>query len=444
MSRKIVGVTVGTPTSPSRMAEGIKPVSYGQQDLTEDQKASARQNIGAVGVDENGEVKLPGSNLLISRLEVSDETGDNGFVIEPGENDDEYAVAHLYGVRGDEAVRLNHIAPGHEDSDAVNVAQLNERTEYDGFVDEDISSTLTIETGYFYSKALKKLETSAGDYACTPLIPVTAGDKFKITSTYGYDQVLVAEFNSAKTMVSYNGQIDGSSAEVKDYEYTVPSGVSYIAIGSRYQTTKPMVVKKVVVDTVKHRIAELEKGNPGGGTGKLSKLTFTGAVSAEYDGSEEVEVNIPEGGAGGGAEWELFDTITLEEAVSDFGFGRPNLEGENAFRDKGYKRLLLRITLPKADADSTAAFVIGFNTWGGGQTYSFPSLFVLQKAWENTINVLAEMITDKYTLIRVSRATGEFAIGNKGNDYITDKFSYFRLINNYPAGSTITIWGSKK
>ena len=30
------------------------------------------------------------------------------------------------------------------------------------------------------------------------------------------------------------------------------------------------------------------------------KLTFTGAVSAEYDGSEAVEVNIPEGGSGGG------------------------------------------------------------------------------------------------------------------------------------------------
>ena len=30
------------------------------------------------------------------------------------------------------------------------------------------------------------------------------------------------------------------------------------------------------------------------------KLTFTGAVSAEYDGSAEVEVNIPEGGTGGG------------------------------------------------------------------------------------------------------------------------------------------------
>lgn len=31
-----------------------------------------------------------------------------------------------------------------------------------------------------------------------------------------------------------------------------------------------------------------------------NKLTFSGAVSAEYDGSEPVNVNIPQGGGGGG------------------------------------------------------------------------------------------------------------------------------------------------
>ena len=35
------------------------------------------------------------------------------------------------------------------------------------------------------------------------------------------------------------------------------------------------------------------------------KLTFSGAVSAEYDGSKEVIVNIPEGGSGGNADYEL-------------------------------------------------------------------------------------------------------------------------------------------
>lgn len=48
-----------------------------------------------------------------------------------------------------------------------------------------------------------------------------------------------------------------------------------------------------------------------------NKLTFTGAVSAEYDGSEAVSVEIPEGGGGGESEWKLINTITLTEAVRE-------------------------------------------------------------------------------------------------------------------------------
>ena len=41
------------------------------------------------------------------------------------------------------------------------------------------------------------------------------------------------------------------------------------------------------------------------------KLTFSGAVSAEYDGSKEVIVKIPEGGSGGGSEWTKIGEVTL-------------------------------------------------------------------------------------------------------------------------------------
>ena len=52
MNRKIIGVTVGTPTSPKKMAEELKPVLYTAQDLTEDQKAQARENIGAATIED--------------------------------------------------------------------------------------------------------------------------------------------------------------------------------------------------------------------------------------------------------------------------------------------------------------------------------------------------------------------------------------------------------
>ena len=44
------------------------------------------------------------------------------------------------------------------------------------------------------------------------------------------------------------------------------------------------------------RIKQLKLANP-------NKLTFTGASTAEYDGSASVVVNIPTGGSGSGAAW---------------------------------------------------------------------------------------------------------------------------------------------
>ena len=46
-----------------------------------------------------------------------------------------------------------------------------------------------------------------------------------------------------------------------------------------------------------------------------NKLTFTGAVSAEYDGSAAVSVEIPEGG--GVDDWKMIADITTEEEISN-------------------------------------------------------------------------------------------------------------------------------
>lgn len=45
-------------------------------------------------------------------------------------------------------------------------------------------------------------------------------------------------------------------------------------------------------------------------------LTFTGAVSATYDGSEPVTVEIPSGGSGGVDSWELVNSVTTSEEVA--------------------------------------------------------------------------------------------------------------------------------
>lgn len=53
---KIIGVTVGTPTSPTKMEKEMGAVTCKPQVLTVAQKAQARDNIDAVGVDEIGDL----------------------------------------------------------------------------------------------------------------------------------------------------------------------------------------------------------------------------------------------------------------------------------------------------------------------------------------------------------------------------------------------------
>lgn len=47
-------------------------------------------------------------------------------------------------------------------------------------------------------------------------------------------------------------------------------------------------------------------------------LTFTGAVTGSYDGSEAVSVEIPSGGSGGSDAWSLIDHITAEYAAINY------------------------------------------------------------------------------------------------------------------------------
>ncbi|MBR5199247.1 MAG: hypothetical protein IKW20_05400 [Bacteroidales bacterium] len=245
-------------------------VLYTEQELTEDQKASARQNIGAASNDstlKKDEEASVSSIKILHSPESSDAIFAEGSIVR---NEDSLEVNALT-LRGDweggidlDSVIIRNVHAGEKPTDAVNVAQLNGIVEYEGvYVDDDITSTLTFEKGYYYGTNVK-FKDSNGNVHCTNFIPVKAGDKFKITTTYGWNAVVVAEFDSVQTQVGYREKAEGQAA-VTDYEYTVPSGVSYIVINSRYQETKPMVLKKVVVDSVKHRIAELEKN--GGGSG---------------------------------------------------------------------------------------------------------------------------------------------------------------------------------
>ena len=69
-------------------------------------------------------------------------------------------------------------------------------------------------------------------------------------------------------------------------------------------------------------------------------LTFTGAVTATYDGSAPLTVNIPsgEGGSGGAVSWKLIRTINIVSGTSEYSFNTDN--NGNAFKVKNFLILI--------------------------------------------------------------------------------------------------------
>ena len=374
------------------------------------------------------------------RVDASVVTAVDG--IEPDENGNVKTSAVSYNKRQSLDITQKELA--RKNINAASVDDVIERTEYDGFVDDDITSTLTFEKGYYYG-TFGKVTDANGNVHCTNLIPVKTGDKFKITTTYGWATVLVAEFDSTQTMVSYHGLNNDGAVKVTDYEYTVPSGISYIAINNRYQENSPMVLKKVVVDSVKHRIAELEKGGGGAGAGtgniptKLpnpNKLTFTGAVNAEYDGSEAVEVNIPAGG-GGGAGWNLVADLTVEEEVK-----RLSITPENGktFAELGYTEVFILYRLLGKEGYSSRYSNLSVwycGGWAGGNNGTYSNSANGYDGFVGSIYAIAPPRNDTAGFNRIGRAngSGSFLAGN-GIESVN-----MESAAGFVAGSRIVVYG---
>lgn len=90
---------------------------------------------------------------------------------------------------------------------------------------------------------------------------------------------------------------------------------TFLAAAAGDSVTLPKPITRV--EQYLKRIAE--RTGTGGGSPdspQNAALTFTGAVSATYDGSVPVSVNIPAGGSGGGDEWELVTEITPTETAT--------------------------------------------------------------------------------------------------------------------------------
>lgn len=108
---------------------------------------------------------------------------------------------------------------------------------------------------------------------------------------------LTVKTAAGDTLGTYNGS--------EDKTITIPAsggggGDTYITAKEPLTLTQGSKVLGVYDGTDPKTIDISATGEGGGTADKVShKLKFTGAVTAEYDGSEEVTVNIPAGGGGG-------------------------------------------------------------------------------------------------------------------------------------------------
>lgn len=265
---KIIGITVGTPTSPAKMGEELKPV----------------KTVNGISPDENGNVDASGFKPDWNQ---NDPTAQDYVKNRPFYSEESWAVVHeertvhfmtnSYGIQSVWIHAVPHICDAYPVGTTCKVVIDGE--EFIGVMKYQYNS------GYFGNAHL-----SWHDLADT-------GESFCVASG-GHDMLFI-------------------------------------------YTTKPVTMCKVSLSVLEgETIKKLDAKYLPDVVAEQKPLHFTGAVEASYDGSEEVTVEIPQGGGG---EWKHM-TVTLDEDVSEVEFAVPSA-----------KKLFVISKLHINDTDNTVA-----------------------------------------------------------------------------------------
>ena len=173
-----------------------------------------------------------------------------------------------------------------------------------------------------------------------------------------------------------------------------------------------------------------------------NKLTFTGAVTAEYDGSEAVSVEIPSGG--GGRKLELIADVTTAEETTMISITQ-DLDG-NAFTIKSWAAY---ISIPAHERDTAKSFYARAAGYGGGITFTNLlitsnreiGLFLYPIANYDAQDALD--MDHALTVQYISSSGGGTGTGSVGFGI---NMSLFQVYTNnaqvlFPAGVRVRIWG---
>lgn len=152
---------------------------------------------------------------------------------------------------------------------------------------------------------------------------------------------VVAYIKSNKSLID---AITTSKINVSDIIDNLTTNVSNKPLSAAQGVALKALIDAIVMPT---KLSELENDSGYAKTTDIpdklpnpQKLIFTGAVTAEYDGSAPLSVEIPSGGGGsaGDVSWKLIRTINIVSGTSNYSFDTDN--NGNAFKVKNFLILI--------------------------------------------------------------------------------------------------------
>ena len=355
---------------------GSDAVKYTEQYLTDEQKAQARTNIGAVSVDE-----------------VPIATNDVAGVVKPVSKTD--GMTQPVGV--DENGVLFTVPPGGSGDMQKSVYDPNNKAK-DIFKYADDASKLAV-TNHALS-----------DTAHTDIRVLISGLTGRLNALADSDDTtldqlseIVAYIKSNKSLID---AITTSKVSVSDIIDNMTTNVANKPLSAAQGVALKALIDGIVIPD--------KLPNP-------NALIFTGAVTGTYDGSEPMTVNIPSGGSGSGAEktWSLLldETLSEDTAYIFQDLSAPVTEliieflagGDGTHRDVtifnrqgvGYgKNIATFKNVLRSDTNVTARFVI--------HCVAFPSLAFFRCQYNNHNQSVGDNIINASSALLFDNEPGAF------------------------------------
>ena len=171
-------------------------------------------------------------------------------------------------------------------------------------------------------------------------------------------------------------------------------------------------------------------------------LTFAGAVTGSYDGSEAVTVEIPSGGGGIVTATKLYE-ITLQEEVTSVSETLP-------FDPMDYKRIILLCNVVTSTNNSSKVSVEinlgGLDMWiPGWLNYTAAQNFHARCQFEiaKGLNLLTAYYTNNYGTLGDTTTVYNAPRYNHTQNDLTSLFSITTQNKYLGVGTSFTLWGIK-